>query len=161
MIGFRAVFGSAAVGLVILGSARASLGAGSAPAVCGLVTRQEAAAALGAPVPAGREKAMDVPMLGRMMKAQFCFYGTEVSYARYDLGDEASELFGKYRQSLVSDSDYQSVKGVGDEAFFAKGQLAMRKGRTSLIIDVGQARGGGAKERAAEKSLALLALGRI
>lgn len=161
MIGIRMTFATTAIALVVLGSARTSRSADKAPGVCGLVTRQEAAAALGAPVPAGREKTMDVPMLGRTMKAQFCLYGTEVSYARYDLGDEASELFGKYRQSLVSDSDYQSVKGVGDEAFFAKGQLAMRKGRTSLIIDVGQARGGGAKERAAEKSLALLALGRI
>jgi hypothetical protein len=49
---------------------------------CGLITRQEAATALGAPVPAGTEKAMDIPMQGRSVKAQYCFYGTEVAIAR-------------------------------------------------------------------------------
>jgi hypothetical protein len=53
------------------------------------------------------------------------------------------------------------VAGVGDEAFAAKGQLAVRKGQTGLIIDVGQARGGGDKELQAEKTLAVLALGRL
>jgi uncharacterized protein (DUF779 family) len=48
-----------------------------------------------------------------------------------------------------------------DEAFVAKGQLAARKGHTGLIVDVGQARGGGPGEVAAEKTLAAHALGRI
>ncbi len=128
---------------------------------CGLVTRTEAAAALGKPVPAGSEKTMTFPLLGRPVKAQFCFYGSEVSLVRYELGAAAPALFTQYRQSLTSDDDYQVVKGVGDDAFVAKGQIAIRKGQTGLIIDVGQNRGGGAKERAAEKGLALLAVGRL
>jgi hypothetical protein len=53
------------------------------------------------------------------------------------------------------------VKGVGDEAFTAKGQLAARSSNTGLIIDVGQARGGGPKEEEAEKTLAVRAVGRL
>jgi hypothetical protein len=53
------------------------------------------------------------------------------------------------------------VTGVGDEAFLAKGQLAIRKGQTGLIIDVGQARGGGARELQKEKNLGVLAVGRM
>jgi hypothetical protein len=78
-----------------------------------------------------------------------------------ELGSGAQALFGQYRQSLVSESDYQNVTGLGDEAFAAKGQLTVRKGQTGLIIDVGQNRGGGAKELQAEKTLATLALGRL
>lgn len=132
----------------------------SASGVCALVTRQEAAAALGAAVPAGSEKVWDFALQSGSIKARSCFYGSEVSITRFDLGTDARGLFGQYRQSLVSKSDYQNVKGVGDEAFLAKGQLALRKGESGFIVDVGQARGGGAKELQAEKSLATLALGR-
>ena len=128
---------------------------------CQLVTRAEAATALGASVPEGTEKVINLPMQGASIEAQYCLYGTEVIVARFDLGAGAQSVFGQYRQSLVSEPGYQSVDGVGDEAFIAKGQLAARKGQTGLIIDVGQARGGGAKEVAAEKALAAHALGRI
>ena len=104
---------------------------------------------------------MNSPLQGRQVKTQFCFYGSEVLVARYELGPSASALFSQYRQSLTSEDDYQVVKGVGDDAFVAKGQLAIRKGQSGLIVDVGQNRGGGAKERAAEKSLALLAVARM
>ncbi len=132
-----------------------------ASSVCSLITRQEAAAALGAPVPPGSEKVMDGPMLGQRIKIEFCFYGTEVSVGRYSLGPAAATLFAKYRQSLTSESDYQNLTGVGDEAFVAKGQIALRKGQTGLIVDVGQARGGGAAEVRKERALALLAVGRL
>ena len=158
------VLWSAALMLGLTGPVRGSHDGAAASGVCGLITRQEAATALAAPVPAGTVKAMDVPMAGGVIKWQACFYGTEVSVGRYDLGSGAAELFGKYRQSLASDpaiNGYQNVNGVGDEAFAAKGQLAVRKGQTGLIIDVGQARGGGAKELQAEKTLAALALGRL
>jgi hypothetical protein len=49
----------------------------------------------------------------------------------------------------------------GDEAFGTKGQLAARKGQTGLIVDVGQARGGGATELEAEKALTPHALDRM
>lgn len=128
---------------------------------CSLVTREEAASALGAPVPAGAEKVMNLPLEGATIEAQYCFYGTEVLVARFALGPQAQSVFGQYRQSLASEDGYKTVDGVGDEAFIAKGQLAVRQGTTGMIVDVGQARGGGAKEEAAEKTLAGQALGRM
>jgi hypothetical protein len=91
-------------------------------------------------------------------------FGSEVMVARYSLGSGAPELFSKYRQSLAARpavSGYQNVSNLGDEAFVAKGQLAIRKGETGLIVDVGQARGGGPKELKAEKALGALAIGRL
>jgi hypothetical protein len=84
-----------------------------------------------------------------------------VVIARFELGSSAQSVFGQYRESLASESDYESVKGVCDDAFVAKGQLAVLKGQTGLIVDVGQARGGGPGEVAAEKTLAAHAVDRI
>jgi hypothetical protein len=134
-----------------------NVGAGA----CSLITQQEAAKALGKAVPVGNETAMSLPLQGRSVKAEMCFYGTEVSIARYALGNTAPSYFAQYRQSLSARDDYQDVKGLGDEAFAAKGQLTIRKGETQLIVDVGQARGGGAKELEAEKALAVLAVSRL
>jgi hypothetical protein len=153
--------GSAALTLALSGAAPPSPPATEAPGACTLITRGEAAAALGAPVPAGTEKAMSLPMQGQAIEAQYCFYGSEVLVARFELGSGAEALFGQYRQSLASEPGYQSVDGVGDEAFAAKGQLATRKGQTGFIVDVGQARGGGAPELEAEKVLAGHAIGRM
>ena len=150
----------AGLALPVRGAVNASPPAG----VCDLVTRQEAAAALGAAVPAGTAKNMDLPMLGATVKMEVCFFGSEVMVARYPLGTGAPELFSKYRQSLAAKpatSGYENVTGLGDEAFAAKGQLAIRKGQTGLIVDVGQARGGGVKELKAERALAALAIGRL
>lgn len=151
--------GSTAIVIALSGAAPSSPDA-AVTAVCGLITRQEAATALGAAVPAGAEKVWDFALKGGSIKASSCFFGTEVSITRFDLGANASGLFGQYRQSLTAKSDYQNVSGVGDEAFLAKGQLAVRKGKSGFIVDVGQARGGGAKELKAEKALATLALTR-
>jgi len=129
--------------------------------VCALITRQEAATALGTAVPPGVEKDMDFPMQERSIKTQSCFFGTEVSVTRFEFGGDGKKLFAMYRESLAARSDFQDLKGLGDEAFAAKGQLSMRKGGTAIIIDVGQARGGGAKELAAEKTLASLVLSRM
>jgi hypothetical protein len=139
-----------------------NLDAGTTPSgACGLVTRQQAAAALGAAVPAGVEKTADLPLQGGSVKAQYCFYGSEVLIARFDLGKTAPTLFKQYRESLESKSDYETVTGVGDDAFHAKGQIAVRKGQTGLIIDVGQNRGGGAAELRKEKGLAALAVAHL
>lgn len=157
------------IDLTLLGSAALVLGLTAAAPVspdpvagaCELITREEAATALGVAVPAGTEQAMDLPMQGATIKWRYGFYGSEVLVARMELGSGGASLFGKYRQSLAAQSGYQNVTGVGDEAFAAKGQLAVRKGAVGLIIDVGQNRGGGPKELQAERSLATLALGRI
>jgi hypothetical protein len=159
MKALRGSIGSTVLVIALSGAAPASHDA-TTSGVCGLITRQEAAAALGAPVPAGAEKVWDFAVKGGSIKATSCFYGTEVSITRFELGSDARGLFGGYRQSLVPKSDYQNVTGVGDEAFLAKGQLAFRKGQSGFIVDVGQARGGGVKELNAEKGLARLAIGR-
>ena len=151
----------AALLLCLTGAGRADPHAITAVGACSLLTQDEASKALGAPVPAGTEKSMTLPLLGGTVEAQYCFYGTEVIIARLELGPKAASVFGQYRQSLASESGYRSLDGVGDEAFIAKGQLAARKGNTGLIVDVGQARGGGLKEEEAEKTLAGRALGRL
>ncbi len=130
---------------------------------CSLITRQEAAAAVGAAVPTGTEKLGEVPLKGGgSIKAQYCLFGSEVVLARFALGPSAAALFNDYRKSLASEDDYRIVTGVGDEAFRAKGQLAIRKGQSGLIVDVGQRRGyGGAAELKQEMALAAVAVGRM
>jgi len=155
------LFGFAALVLGLTGAARPSSTPRTTSGACNLVTRAEAAAALGAPVPAGSDKPMDFPLEGGVIKMEVCFYGSEVHIARYALGSGAPALFARYRQSLAAQDGYQNVNGVGDEAFAAKGQLYVRKGQVGVNIDVGQARGGGAKELQAEKRLAALAVSRL
>jgi hypothetical protein len=133
----------------------------ASPDACALVTRAEAAAALGAPVPVGVAKSMPWVVDGRSLPAEYCFYGSEVIVARVALGPDAAVLFSRYRNSLATKADYELVPGLADDAFTAKGQLAVRRGTVGLIVDVGQARGGGPAERAAEKRLAQDALGRF
>jgi hypothetical protein len=129
--------------------------------VCALITRQEAAEGLGAPVPAGVVTVRDVPLAGRTVRMEFCAFGTEVGIGRVPLGSDARTLFAGYRKSLAAQAGYRDVPGLGDEAFAAKGSLVVRKGETVLHVDVGQARGGGAPELRAEQRLALLAVGRL
>ena len=157
----RGVLGAIVLVVSLTGAAGWSGRATSISGACALITRGEAASAVGAPVPAGTEKIWDFPLQGRTVKAEYCGFGSKVSVARFSLGSGAPALFGQYRQSLAGQDGYQNVKGVGDEAFAAKGQLSVRVGQTGLIIDVGQARGGGAKELRAEKGLAVKAVSRL
>jgi hypothetical protein len=161
-----------AAAAVVLGSVGAVSGIGTAAAVpgaCGLITQQEAATAFGAPVPAGAETAMDLPVAdGPRIRMQSCLFGSGVVVARYELGSGAPALFGKYRQEYASHagaSDYQNVTGIGDEAFSAKGQLMIRKGQTGLLVGVsggdGQNVRVAAKHLQAEKALAAAALNRL
>jgi len=143
-------------------AAPASAYGDGAEGACDLVTRAEAAKALGAPVPAGVEKNMVVPVTGAgSVKAQYCQFGSEVLLARFALGSGGRATFGKYRKSLGSVAGYRDVTGVGDEAFTAKGQLNVRRGNTGLIIDVGQNRGKMPNELVAERSLAAAAIARL
>ncbi len=158
---YPSVTASAVLLLGLGGLAQPQLRAREPASPCNLMTRQEAATALGASVPAGRGNVMTMPLLGRQVQGEHCAYGTEVSYFRYALGADAARLFAQYRQSLTGDEGYQSLSGIGDEAFHAKGQIAFRKGQAALIVDVGQNRGGGARELAAEKRLAMLMAGRL
>ena len=133
---------------------------GSGP--CALITQDEAANVAGAPVPPSSERSFLFPVKGvGSLKEQVCRFGSEVLVAKIDLGNAASVLFAKYRSSVTSESDFKTVSGVGDEAFFAKCQLAVRQGGTGLIVDVGQNTGSTSNEEAKEKALATIALGRL
>jgi hypothetical protein len=133
-----------------------------AEGACDLVTRAEAAKAIGAAVPAGVERNMVVPVHGAEgLKAQYCQFGPELLLARFALGSGGRSTFSKYRKSLGTAAGYREVSGVGDEAFTAKGRLNVRRGSTGLIIDVGQHGGAASRELAAEKALASMALGRL
>ena len=124
-----------------------------------LLTQDEASKALGTPVPAGAEKTMTLPLQGATIEAQYCFYGTEVIIARLELGPKSSVLISTANPLQLS---------PGIKAWMAS---AMRpslpraswppEGTTGLIVDVGQARGGGPREEEAEKTLAARALGRM
>jgi hypothetical protein len=134
---------------------------------CELITPQEATSALGAPVPAGIEKPMDFAP-GTPIKGEACIFGSALVVARYQLGTAAPELFDKYRQEFAataSASDYQTVSGVGDEAFTAKGQLMVRKGQTGLLVGVSlgdrQNSRIALQQLQSAKRLAALALGRM
>ena len=131
-----------------------------AEGACDLVTRAEAAKALGAAVPAGVEKNVTMPAAGGA-KGLICQFGPEVMLARFALGSSGRATFGKYRKSLGSATGYHDVRGLGDEAFTAKGQLNVRRGNTGLIIDVGQNRRVLKNELAAERSLAAAAIARL
>ena len=148
---------ASAAALIVASGSRS----GAVP-VCELVTRQEAAAASGGAVPAGRAQVMDLPAPGRTVHTEICMYGGKVMVTRFTLGAGAAAFFHEYQQEKAQKyDDMQSVSGVGDEAFSAGGQLTVRKGGLALAVDVNQNLGGGAPERAAEKRLALLAVGRL
>ncbi len=128
---------------------------------CALVTQDEAAEVLGSSVPPASESTFSIPLGGTSFEEQLCLFGSEVLVARLDLGSAAPALFAQYRASLESESDFEQASGVGDEAFFAKGQLALRQGETGLIVDVGQNTGSTPGEQEKEKALAAIALGRL
>ncbi len=148
---------TSAAALLLVGAPR-----GAAVPVCDLITRAEAAAASGGAVPAGKAQVMDLPAPGRTVHTEICMYGSKVMVSRVTLGTGAAAFFHQYQQDRAHKyNDMQSVPGVGDEAFAAGGQLTVRKGGIAVEVDVNENLGGGAPERAAEKRLALLALGRL
>jgi len=130
-------------------------------AACDLVTRGEASRALGAVVPAGVEKSLTLSVRGAgALRAQYCLYGSELVMGRVALGSSGRVTFGQYRRSLAGTAGFHDVSGIGDEAFTAHGQLNVRRGNTTLIIDVGQNRSS-QNEQAAERSLAAMAIPRL
>ncbi|MEO8423406.1 MAG: hypothetical protein ABI595_05775 [Actinomycetota bacterium] len=129
---------------------------------CALITQEEAASAAGMDVPSGKNSTASVSIAGAgSIESQTCLYGSEVLVGRFDLGSAGATLFAAYRDSLTSESDFEVVTGLGDEAFFAKGQLAVRQGDIGLIMDVGQNTGTTSGEQEEEQGLAVIALGRL
>lgn len=134
---------------------------GNGSGACALVTQDEAAEVLGSSIPPPSESTFSIPVGGASIEEQVCLFGSGVLVARLDLGSAAPTLFAQYRASLESESDFEQISGVGEEAFFAKGQLALRQGDTGLIVDVGQNLGTTPGEQEKEKALAAIALGRL
>ena len=66
----------AALVLCVTVAVAGSHDAAAAAGACGLITRQEAATAFGAPVPAGADKTVDFPLEGEgvVIRMQSCFY---------------------------------------------------------------------------------------
>lgn len=83
-----------------------------------------------------------------------------VTVAVADLQGNGPALFAAYKQSEASESDFQDVAGVGDEAFFAGTNLNVREGDTGLILFVGRTNSypRGADAIPDEKALAALIL---
>ena len=130
-------------------------------AACDLVTRGEASRALAAPVSAGIEKSMTLSVKGAgAVRAQYCFYGSDLVLGRVALGTTGRATFGRYRKSLAGTAGFHDVTGIGDEAFTARGQLNVRRGNTTIIIDVGQSRAV-PNDLAAERVLAAMAIPRL
>ena len=130
-------------------------------AACDLLTRGEASRALGGTVPAGVEKTMTLPVRGAgALRAQYCFYGSELVMGRVALGSSGRVTFNQYRKSLAGTAGFREVWGLGDEAFTARGQLNVRRGNTTLIIDVGQSHAPQG-ELQTERTLAAMAIPRL
>ena len=135
-----------------------------APSPCTLVTREEAAQAWGAKVPAGIEQAVPVPVPGgRTLTTAFCMYGSAVTVSRTPLGGDAKRFFALLRQDNVATKgdDLVNVTGLGDEAFYGLGKLSIRKGDTLLEVGIAQKTGFGPAEFAMAKRLGGLALSRL
>lgn len=137
---------------------------GKGSGACRLLSTAEAAQVAGTAVQPGTEKAIP---LGPVT-ASYCFYlfnpgnAPAVLVAVFKLGGAGRSLFDQFRQDKKSESDYQEVGGVGEEAFFASGNLNLRKGETGLILSVqkmGPPRG--IAGLADDKRLAALVLSRL
>ncbi|MEO8564213.1 MAG: hypothetical protein ABI601_19185 [bacterium] len=128
---------------------------------CGLVTRAEASRVISGTLPAGVEKSATLAVRGAgAVRAQYCLYGSDLVLGRLALGSSGRTTFEQYRKSLSGTVGFHDVTGIGDEAFTARGQLTVRHGNTTLIIDVGQSHAV-PNELTAERSLAAMAIPRL
>lgn len=137
---------------------------GKGSGACGLVSTAEAAQLADTAVQPGTEKSIPFGPA----TAHYCFYNFKpgnapaVLVAVFELGSAGRTLFEQFRQDKKSESDFQEVGGVGDEAFFGSGNLNLRKGGTGLILSVqkmGPPRGIAGLDD--DKRLAALVLSRI
>jgi hypothetical protein len=86
-----------------------------------------------------------------------------VTVAVADLGSNGVAYFDQFRQSKASSEEFQTVAGVGDEAFYGAGNLNVRKGNKGVILFVGRINSlpRGAKALPDEKQLAALVLPQV
>lgn len=129
---------------------------------CKYVTTEQASDLATSPVKPGVNRSLD----SGAVTFEYCDYifdpgnAPGVSIAVADLKGQGAQLFAAFRQSKTSESDYQVVPGVGDEAFFSGQNLTVRKGDKGLILYVGRSTGSprGTDAIPDEKRLAALVL---
>lgn len=133
---------------------------------CRYVTTAQASALAASPVKAGVARSLangPVPF-------EYCDYifdpgnAPGVTVAVATLRGNGASLFDQFRaEKQQSGSDYEVVSGVGDEAFYASGNLNVRKGDRGLILFVGRISSlpRGPKGLPDEKALAALVLGQL
>lgn len=136
-----------------------------AEGACKYVTTAEASALANSSVKPGVGRSDTV----ESVKFEYCDYifdpgnAPGVSVGVASLGSDSVSLFAQFRQSKASESEYQIVSGVGDEAFFSGQNLYVRKADKGLILYVGRSTGSprGAEALPDEKRLAELVLGKL
>lgn len=132
---------------------------------CKYVTTAQASALAASPVKAGSERSV----ASGPVTFSYCNYifdpgnAPGVIVAVASLGGDGASLFAQFRASEQSESDYQVVSGVGDEAFFSGQNLNVRSGDTGLILFVGRSNGypRGPDGLPDEKKLAALVLSQV
>jgi hypothetical protein len=152
---------SAAPSTAAPSTSSAALGTGA----CKYVTVDQASALAGSPVKPGVSRSLTtgpVPF-------EYCDYifdpgnAPGVTVAVADLAGNGPALFAAFRDSKKTESEFQDVAGVGDEAFYASGNLNVRKGDTGLILFVGRINSAprGADAIPDEKQLAAIVLPQV
>lgn len=110
----------------------ASAAAGPAPEVdaCTLITREEAAAALGQPVREGVREDVS-PVFACKYDAESNVESLRVTATAFPSAQQAGEAY----EMIVRSNDYEPVSGIGDRAYIpAIADLSVHKGRWELDI---------------------------
>ncbi len=114
--------------------------AAAGPGACRYVTTAQASELAGSPVKAGVTRSLATGPV----TFEHCDYifdpgnAPGVTVAVADLGSNGPSLFDQFRQSKATESEFQAVPGIGDEAFYGSGNLNVRKGNKGLIVYVGR-----------------------
>lgn len=107
---------------------------------CKYVTTEQAAALAHAAVKPGVSRSLP----SGPVTFEYCDYifdpgnAPAVTVAVADLNGNGPSLFAQFRASEQSQSDFQDVSGVGDEAFYSNGNINVLVGDTGLILYVGR-----------------------
>lgn len=141
-------------------------GAPKTPAACSLITTDEAAVAIGAAVTPGAasvDPAENACTFGGQALADM------INFVEIAVVDPAE--FTPTRAPIPSVFERSDVSGLGDQAYYVKSYLPnnsgtsmtlyVRKGQTIIRIDVVHSAASDSQLMAAEKTLALAALGRM
>lgn len=152
---------AASSGPVVSSASDVPAGAGA----CKYVSTEQAAALAKSPVKPGVSRSLP----SGPVTFEYCDYifdpgnAPAVTVAVADLHGNGSTLFAQLQASEQTQSDFQKVSGIGDEAFYADQNLNVRKGDTGLILYVGRSSSlpRGSDAIPDEKRLAELILGQL